>query len=59
MKLLQIAKFDLADGLYPNVSNLCKCFQFHPNLDKSFLICPDIIEAVGPYPDAPNLPKCF
>jgi len=26
MKLLQIAKFDLADGFYPNISNLCKCF---------------------------------
>jgi len=26
MKLLQIVKFDLADGLYPNVSNLCECF---------------------------------
>jgi len=23
------------------------------------LICPDVIEAVGPYPNAPNLPKCF
>ena len=48
MKLLQIAKFDLADRLYPNVYNVCKCFQFHPYLYKAFLICPDIIEVVGP-----------
>jgi len=48
MKLLQIGKFDLADGFYPNVPNLCKCFQFHPNLYKTFIICPDIIEALGP-----------
>jgi len=27
----QIAKFDLADELYPNVSSLCKCFKFHSN----------------------------
>jgi len=26
MKLLQIAKFDLIDGLYRNVSNGNKCF---------------------------------
>jgi len=25
-ELLQIAKFDLLDGLYPNVSNLYECF---------------------------------
>jgi len=61
MKPLQIAKFDLPDGHYPNDSILCKYFQFHPNLyrPKAFLICPDIMEAVGPYPNAPNLPKCF
>jgi len=55
MKLLQIAKFDLAVESYPNVSNLCKCFECHPNLHKTFLICPDLIEAVGPYPNTPNL----
>jgi len=26
MKLLEIAKFGLADGLYPSVSSLCKYF---------------------------------
>jgi len=26
---------------------------------KLFLVCPDLIEAVGPYPTAPNLLKCF
>jgi len=25
---------------------------------KLFCIYPDLIEAVGPYPYAPNLPKC-
>jgi len=29
------------------------------NFTQAFLICPDLIEAVGPYPNAPNLPKCF
>jgi len=51
--------FDLTDGLHPNVSCLSKCFYFHPNFNEAFLICPDLIEAVGPYPTAPNLLKCF
>jgi len=59
MKLLQFAKFYLADGVHPNVSNLCKCFQCHPNLYQAFLIFPDIIKAVGPFPNALNLHKCF
>jgi len=28
-------------------------------LYETFLIWPDLIEAVGPYPNAPNLPECF
>jgi len=28
-------------------------------LYKAFLICSDIIEAIGPYSNAPDLPKCF
>jgi len=54
---LQIAKFDLTDGLHSSVSNLFKCFYFHPNLNETFLICPDLIEAVGPHPNAYNLLK--
>jgi len=54
-----LSKFDLTDGLHPNVSNLSKCFYFHPNLNEAFLICPDLIKAVGPYPNAPVLLKCF
>jgi len=42
--------FDLTDGLHPNISYLSKCFYFHPNLNEAFLICPDLIEAVEPYP---------
>jgi len=59
MKLLQIAKFYLANGRYRNVSSLCKCLYFHPNLYKDFLICSDIIEAVGPHSNAPNFPNCL
>jgi len=54
-----LPKFDLTDGLHPNVSNLSKRFHFHPNLNEAFLNCPDLIEAVGPFPNAPNLLKCF
>jgi len=28
-------------------------------LIEAFLICPDLIEALGPYPNAPILLKCF
>ena len=35
-ELLQIAKFDLADGLYPTVSNSCKCFYFTKICTKLF-----------------------
>jgi len=28
-------------------------------LIEAFLFCPDLIEAVGPYPNAPILLKCF
>jgi len=59
MKLLQTAKFDLTDGHPPNASTLSKCLYFHPNLNEAFLISPDLIEAVGPYPHAPNLLRCF
>jgi len=45
-----LRKFDLTDGLHRNVSYLTECFYFHPNLNE---------EAVGPYPNAPNLLKCF
>jgi len=45
MKLLQI------DGLHPNVSNLCNSFQFQATLIGDFLMCLDLIEAVGPYPN--------
>jgi len=50
---------NFTDGLQPNVSNLSKCFDFHPNFNEAFLICPHLIEAVEPYPNAPNLLKCF
>jgi len=26
---------------------------------EAFLVCPDLIQAVGPYPNAPNLLKCY
>ena len=55
----KLAKFDLTDGLHPSVSSLSKCFCFHPSLIKAFLICPDLLEAAGPYPNAPILLKCF
>jgi len=48
MKLLQIAKFDLTDGIHASISNLSGRFYFHPNLNEAFPICPDLIEAVGP-----------
>jgi len=54
-----LPKFDLTDGLHANVFNLSERFFFHPDLSESFLICPDLIEAAGPYPNAPNLLKCF
>jgi len=50
-----LPKFDLTDGLHGNVSYLSKCFYFHPNLNKAFLNCPNLIEAVGLYPNAPDL----
>jgi len=28
-------------------------------LGEAYLICPYLIEAVGPYPNAPNSLKCF
>jgi len=31
----------------------------HPNFIEAFLIYPDLNEAVGPYPNAPTLLKCF
>jgi len=54
-----LAKFDLTDGLHPSVSKLSKCVCFHPSLIESFLICPDLIEAVVVSPNAPILLKCF
>jgi len=54
-----LPKFDLTDGRHPNVSNLCICIYFHPNLNEAFLIRPDLIEPIGQYPHAPNLLKCF
>ena len=62
MKLLQICKlpkFDLIDGLHRIVSYLSKCFYFHPNSNEAFLICPNLTEAIGLYPNAPNVLKCF
>jgi len=47
--------FDMTDGLHPRVSNLSKYFCFHPSLIEAFLICPDLIEAVVSYPNAPIL----
>ena len=55
----KLPKFDLTGGPHPNVSNLPKCFYFHSSLNGLFLICPDIIGAVGQYPNAPSLRKCF
>jgi len=54
MKLLKIA-----EELHPNAFNLFKRFYFHPNLNETFLICPDLIKAVGPYQNAPNSLKFF
>jgi len=54
-----LPKFDLTDGLHPNVSHLSTRFYFHPNFNEAFHIYPDFIEAVEPYPNAPNLLKCF
>jgi len=28
-------------------------------LNEAYLICPDLIDAVGPCPNAPSLLKCF
>jgi len=55
----KLPKFDLTEGLHSNVSHLSKHFYFHPNVIEAFIICPDLIEAVGPYRNAPNLLKCF
>jgi len=33
-------------------------FLISPNLNEAFLICPDLIEADGPYLNASNLHKC-
>jgi len=41
--------------VFPINLNVC----FHPNLIEAFLICPDLIEAVGPYPNVPIVLKCF
>jgi len=54
-----LAKFDLTAGLHPSVSSLSKCFCFHPSLIEAFLICPNLIETVAPYPNAPVLLKYF
>jgi len=54
-----MANFDLTDGLHQSVSNESKCFCFHPSLIEAFLICPDLIETVGPFPNVPILLKCF
>jgi len=48
-----MARFDLTDGLHPSVSSLSKCFCFYPSLIEASLICPNSIEAVVPYPNAP------
>jgi len=29
-----------------------------PNFNEAFLVYPNLIEGIGPYPNAPNLPKC-
>jgi len=34
-------------------------FCFHPSLSEGFLICPNLIEADVPNPNAPILLKCF
>jgi len=34
-------------------------FLFSPSLTEAFLICTDLIEAVGLYPNAPILLICF
>ena len=59
MKLLQIAKVWFDWWTSTNVSNLSKRFYFHSIFEWSFLICQDLIEAVGPYQNVPNLLKCF
>jgi len=54
-----LTKFDLTDGLHPCVSSSSKCICFHPSLFETFLICPNMIEAVIPYLNCPILLKCF
>jgi len=54
-----LAKFDLTAGLHPSVSSLSKCFCFQPSLIEAFIICPNLIETVAPYPNAPVLLKYF
>jgi len=45
---------DFSQTLPINV-NVFNVFSF----TETFFICPDLIEAFGPYPNAPYLPKCF
>jgi len=54
-----LKNFDLTNGLHPSVSSLTKYFCFHQSLIEAFLICPNLIEAVVPYPNAPILLKCL
>jgi len=54
-----LPKFDLTDGLYPNIPSLSKYRYFHPKFNEGFLICPDLSEAVRLYPNAPILLKYF
>jgi len=51
----------LADGFQSAISNLCSLNIFNSTLISTcfFLFCPDLIEAVGPYQNAPDLPKYF
>jgi len=59
LKLLYIGKIWFDWWTSPKCFQLSKCFCFHPSLIEAFLICQDLIEAVGPYPNAPILLNCF
>jgi len=60
MKSLQISNFICVTDvtqLFPLY--VAKMFLISPLFVLNFFNCPDLIEAVGPYPNAPNLPKYF
>jgi len=59
MKLLKIGKISFDWWTSPKCFQLIYMFLFSPKLIEAFLICPDLVEAAGPYPNGPILLKCF